>query len=355
MVVGEKGKYLDVVTALRNSIVEGTYRPSSQLPIRSEMVEAFGVSNATIQRALNRLVSDGFVFARPSGTFVTERLPHLWNYGLVTPIVSQWSLLHTAIRKAAGIVQTGSDIRFNEYFTSSEAAMREDVTRLCRDVSSYRLGGLIILGDPAVNDITGTSALEQEGAPYVRVHAFPESSIPMVGLDVVGSFIPKATEYLTSRGCRRIAHLRLVSKTNWRNEFDAALRKTGVEVRPYWVQSVFAGALDETTANIVVLLMQLEGDNRPDALIIHDDNLIDFAVGGLLAAGVKVPDELEVVAHSNYPSPAPSALPMKRLGLDCRMFLRKSVEVMELQRSGKTLPAKTKLPALFEDELAAED
>ncbi len=354
MVVGEKGKYLEVVSALRSSILDGVYKPSSKLPTRSEMVAEFGVSNATIQRALTRLANDGFVFARPSGTFVAECPPHLCNYGMVTPVTSQWSLLHTAVRRAAGIVQKGGDIRFNEYITSSEVAAREDVIRLNRDVTSHCLGGLIILGDYAMHDIEGTPALERKNFPRVRIHPLPESSIPVVCLDVTGSFIPKATEYLTSRGHRRIAHLRLISEVNWRKEFDAALKRTGIEIRPYWVQSVYARAIDETTTSVISLLMQLEGDKRPDALIIHDDNLVELAVGGLLAAGVKVPDDLEIVAHSNYPSQAPSVLPMARLGLDCRMFLKKCVEVIELQRSGQTPPAKTNIPAVFEDELADE-
>ena len=49
--------------------------------------------------------------------------------------------------------------------------------------------------------------------------------------------------------------------------------------------------------------------DRPDALVITDDNLVPAATAGVLAAGRRVPADLEVVAHANFPHVTPSAVP----------------------------------------------
>jgi DNA-binding LacI/PurR family transcriptional regulator len=351
MMDNPKGKSESVMESLRGDIVNGVYRPGHRLPAMTEICNEFGIGVSSVQRALSRLADDGFVEmkAKRHGTFVAKHPPHLCNYALVAPVYEQWSRLYMAIRKAAGTVQSET-VRFGEYITSSEVGQREGVRRLCDDVCGHRVGGVILAG--SFGELAGTPALEQRGVPRVRVHDTPGSDVPVVWMDMHGSFITRAVEYLKSRGRRRIAHLRLVTEINSRRRFDAALANAGIEVRPYWVQPVLGGAIEEETAgNAVGLLMQLEGDKRPDGLIIHDDNLVNHAAAGLMAYGIKVPEELEIVAHYNYPSPVPSVLPMKRLGFDCRMFLRKSVEILEIQRQGGTPPAVTRLPALFEDEL----
>jgi hypothetical protein len=64
-----------------------------------------------------------------------------------------------------------------------------------------------------------------------------------------------------------------------------------------------------------------------------------------------VPDEVEVIAHCNFPAPMPVVLPIKRLGFDARHTLRVCIQSIEMQRRGETPPAITMLPALFDHEV----
>ena len=90
--------------------------------------------------------------------------------------------------------------------------------------------------------------------------------------------------------------------------------------------------------------------DRPDALIISDDNLVEHATAGIVAAGIGVPGDCAIVAHCNFPWPTPSALPMRRLGYDAREVIRVALESIDRQRRGE--PAGTLVvPARFEDEL----
>ena len=75
-----------IIEDLRRRILDRSFAPGSRMPTRSELQERFQVSSVTIQRALDRLISDGFVRAHGRrGTFVVDHPPHACNYGLVFP------------------------------------------------------------------------------------------------------------------------------------------------------------------------------------------------------------------------------------------------------------------------------
>jgi GntR family transcriptional regulator len=59
---------------LRHRIEAGEFTPGSRLPSEADLVQAYTVSRATVRRAIEALVADGYVRSRRgSGTFVNER------------------------------------------------------------------------------------------------------------------------------------------------------------------------------------------------------------------------------------------------------------------------------------------
>src|SRR5437764_1328518 len=79
-------KQAAILDQMRREIVEGKRVRGSRLPNRQELEQVFQVSSATLQRALNHLIQDGFIYSRGSmGTFVSENPPFLSHYGLVFP------------------------------------------------------------------------------------------------------------------------------------------------------------------------------------------------------------------------------------------------------------------------------
>ncbi len=65
-----------IADSLRRGIVGGEFPSGSRLPNRRQLAERFGASSVTVQRAMERLVRDGFVYADgPNGTFVTPHPP----------------------------------------------------------------------------------------------------------------------------------------------------------------------------------------------------------------------------------------------------------------------------------------
>ncbi len=348
-----RGKYWDLASSLRSNILEGIYAPGNRLPNRSELVDEYGVSMATVQKALDELMNDGFVESRSrAGTFVVDHPPHLCNYGIVTPRANQWSLFYPVLRNAVAHAQGGDKLRFSEYQTSHEIEGLAAFERLNSDVLERRMGGLIIVG-PSLS-LKGSPAMEDPAMPRVFLQTHDIEVHPEVKFNL-DSFLERAIEYLRARGRKRIAHLCIdYPWYMYGDRFENSLRQHGIEVNPYWIQSVPIGTIFRGAKNLVNLLMQLEGDKKPDAIIIHDDNLVDHAVAGLLAAGVKVPDEIDVVVMSNFPSQFPSVMPLVRLGFDCREALDKCLHILEMQRNGEQTPDLTQCRARFEHEIEDE-
>jgi len=90
----------------------------------------------------------------------------------------------------------------------------------------------------------------------------------------------------------------------------------GSEIKPQCVQYVHSAPA--LSARRVVHLL-LSGQERPDALLVSDDDLLEAATQGVLDAGAGA--EVEVVSHANFPYPSTSLFPVKRLGFDLRAAL----------------------------------
>ena len=111
--------------------------------------------------------------------------------------------------------------------------------------------------------------------------------------------------------------------------------------------------------NLGRLLVRGAPDERPDALVIADDNLVPELTTGLAESGVPVrrgsepqqTGDLVVVAHTNFHYPTPSAVPVTRLGYDIRELVMVCMERIDQQRRGEIPPAHTYIKAVFEDEL----
>jgi len=349
----EVSKYRRVLESVRNEIVSGKYAVDRRLPTRFEIGERFGVGMATVQKALEALTRDGFLTARPgAGTYLVENAPHESCFALLQPHESySASVIHdSAVRQAAKELDNGSSIQFKYYGISPLVQFRQDVNRLCDDVVCHRLAGLI---SPFHHgELDDTPIMTTPGVPRVLCTDLKREGVFCVGPQG-GSFQKRALEYVLSRGRRRIAHLQMEAETSAGTVvLETELREMGLDVRPYWIQRVNLGLTASPATNIIRLLMELEGEKRPDALIVHDDNLLDAVVAGLLSCDVRVPDELEVVSLANFPTPRPQGIQVRRLGFDWVELISRAVDVIRGAHQGHKSPPMY-LPAVFEDELPA--
>jgi DNA-binding LacI/PurR family transcriptional regulator len=344
--------------AMLRQILDGELSPGSRLPTRAQLQDSFGAGPMTVQAALDLLRQHGFVVAkRGLGTHVAAHPPHLFQYGLVFPrypSASQgWARFWTALDKEANSLAGSKSRRIVTFYGVDGHIDGEGYQKLESHVGSHQLAGVIFAVPP----------YELEGLPLMHDATLPKVSITVasdltdtlsVRLDTQ-SFVDKALDYLLARGRKRIAVMTLSEVRGRRKYLDAielGAAARGMTIQPYWRMRV-AGEYPEGASDYAHLLMQPHQTDRPDGMIITDDNLVEFAAAGLIAAGAKIPQDMEIVGHCNFPWPTPSIVPVKRLGFDAREVLSKAIATIDACRSGTENPPTVAIQAVFEDEVSA--
>lgn len=344
-----------IIDALRGQIVRGQFPQGSRLPNRRDLVQRFGASSVTIQRAVDRLVADGFIYTDgPNGTFVAHNPPHVSRYGLL--LTSHPSKLQTWRRFATVLCNTARDLypdgdrSIAIYYEVDGRNQGEDYRRLVRDLRSHRLAGLIIVGEP--DRLFGTPVMEASAPPRVALIQEPAGpDIPVVSHDHY-SLMDLSLDFLQSRGRRNIAFIggERIAPPNLRQYFGSSLARRGMRHEPYWWQQVFVGE-PELARNLVCLLMHAEQTRRPDGLIIYDDNLNGHVIAGLMDVGIRVPQDLDLVTHCNFPWAPPSTVSVKRIGYDAAVTLKLCVELIDRQRRGEPVALITQVKPVEESEV----
>jgi len=345
-----------IISFLRSRIESGQSLPGSRLPTREELVQRFRASKITVQKALNRLHEDGFTVARgAAGTFVRDTLPHLCRYGMLfawrpaaqRPWSDFWRVLQHVF---LGMHQEGTR-ETSLYYAAHDSLQSRDAQEILRDVQAHRLSGLIFASPPF--GMEETPILRERQIGRVGIMASPTYDINAVYPDMT-SFRDRALRHLRERGRTRLAVLRMtpISAPAGDDEWLAAAREHGLTLPPHCIQYCPPEA-PWTAHPTARLLMRLPAEERPDALVIADDNLVDHAIAGLVASGQAQEGRVDIIAHCNFPATTSPALPCRRLGFDCHRLLATCFDLLEAQRQGKRAPALTLIPAQFEDELSA--
>jgi len=131
-------------------------------------------------------------------------------------------------------------------------------------------------------------------------------------------------ERFRAAGCRRFAAFVAHSTVAMvREECLPLLRAAELETRTEWWHGLPMDPFGAACARSVVhLLCSLPSRQRPDCLLIADDNLVAHVTAGLLDAGIQVPAQLRVAAHANFPHPTHASVPLLRYGPDIEAILR---------------------------------
>lgn len=344
-----------IVASLREDITSGRLEPGARLPSQLELVQRFGVSGVTVRFAISRLQRDGFLETRPrSGTYVVENPPHLDQYALIfwndpaAPLAAlTWSRYYQALTHEAVRLQQGGQ-RILLFHGINEHADSEDRWRLESYIRSHRLAGLIFANHPY--PVSDSLILQQSGLPRVSLASDnPYPTVKALAFDR-DMWLDKALAFMVARNRKRIA---LITTGPMPDFVDEGLTEHcaahGLTLPDYWRQSVnWSDA--RAVRNCTQLLVRGAGGECPDGLLISDDNLVEPVMAGLVATGVRVPDDLDVVAHTNFPYPPACPLSARKLGFNIRDTLLMAMDLIHRQRRGEEVPQVSKVPAVFEQE-----
>jgi DNA-binding LacI/PurR family transcriptional regulator len=341
-----------VAEQLRKKIVQGQWAPGKRLPERNVLAKELGACLATLQGAVAQMVEEGFVLVGPrkKGTYVAENPPHLSRYRLVFPFgPDDWGQFWRALESAARH-RTTREQEFLCFYGLSGHRDIAEYRNVVEEVQTRRVAGLIFAS--SAEELQGTPLLEYPGLPRAAIAMEGQLlGIPKVCVDHE-QLLNRSIDFLLQQGRRRIAILCASRAGLVHQKFQEAMAQRGLSTASRWEQ--FASLRNPIAARHVMDLMFQRGQpERPDGLIIADDNLVTQATEGLVNTGIRIPSELTVVASTNFPVILPAAVPVTRIGFDIPALLNLLVLRLQQIGRGETPPENTLVPAVFEPECTA--
>lgn len=343
-------KFPSVLNDLRRRIADGDLPSGSRMPTWDVLSQYYAIGRPTLMRVMSTLREEGFLISDATrGTLVTPAPPCRSRFGLIfgsspaNRATGGWNRFWQALRDEA-IAQATRDGWTLVIYEGVDHRGSAGLDALLTDLDARRLAGLF---------------LAPHGALY-RLDKHIQGRVPMAQIggrldaDFLGREVPawqfgiedlyrRAANLLHRAGARRVAIL--ATESTDLSGWDQAVIEAGMGGEPWWR---FAAGItaQRTTANLVRLLCS--HTNRPDGLIIADDNLVPGAVAGLLEAGVRVGSDLHVAAHCNWPFPADDVLPLIHVGFDlghmlseALAYLRNPSVVVDAASFGRRMPAVT--------------
>jgi len=348
-------KRREVIDTLRRQIVSGRYAPGDRLPTRAEIERSHKVSWITVQHAFEELQREGFVTPRGGA----DQPPHLHRFALVFcnhPSHWEWSLRWAAMEQAIPHVTAARPVQIKTYYDVTGHTDEESLNRLHADVAAGRLAGVIF------------------ASPPYWLSGFPESSLwrmPRVSLSkhhVAGAvtvcpgppdFLDRALDHVAERGCRRVACVGVggssqieLSPEQVIERVERGVAARGMTTRPGWTVPV-APFMPITARYVLRLMMEAPSTQRPDALLVTDDHVLEQATRGLAEAGLDAAQHVTVVSQVNFPLLPPSCLPVTRIGADANELLHTALDVLQKQKRGEPVPDATPVAVHHESELPA--
>ena len=346
-----RARVQDLTAILRTRILDGTWELGGKIPTKIELCHELGASDGTVQKTLDHLTAHGFLRSRGClGTFVVERPPHLFRIGLVTASRRGSSIWLDALSTRAEQLAREERRWLHVYSDchNDQGQKSPTLQELEDDISGARLAGLILVCGP--DALENTPALLQSGlARVILGEPFPAYRFPAI---ISRPTHLRAVHYFQEQGRRRLG---IITTFHYRNQIDATLqcaREHGLQTARAWVHY-----LDTRTPyparTVTELLMSLPAGKRPDALYINDDHLVSEAVSGVADAGVRVPQELTIVAHANFPAIQPTPILVTYLGYDTATTLHTALRCIDRQLAEEKVPNITGLDPVFDFERTA--
>ncbi|GLC23723.1 GntR family transcriptional regulator [Roseisolibacter agri] len=323
--------YQQVAADLRQRIVAGVLPVGARVPPHRELARHYDVSLITINKALAGLVSEGVLHSRVGrGTFVAVRpappalpapagggadaRPHTGSgapmLGFVLRDLSSpfFSLVaHAALQRAdaAG---------YGLLFSSS-------LNRLDREEEQIRrfldLGvqGLVIASMSRTYRLSEPmQALQDAGIPFVMVSFIEGEDVPFVGGDLHDAGY-LAGRHLIEVGRRRLGYVGdRFGSTMFElrsSGYRKAAREAGLSIDDRFVfEYPYEGEWNDYRSGRTIGEHVAAMAERPDAIYVHNDLGALGLMDGLLAHGIRVPEDIAVVGLDDIELAARASIPL---------------------------------------------
>lgn len=329
-----------IVQVLRGEILSGQRAPGEKLPTYDALIEQFRVTRPTVSRVLQALRKEGLVkVIGTRGVFVATSFPHHTRYLWVTsehPGSLEWTSFLATILDLIERGETGIEGEVIPLVAVDGRANNPRYQKLCDAVEHDSVAGLLLMNSATVYLLP---ALQTPGIPRVAIWApLPHAGLLSLDFD---AFLERACARLLEMG----THIAVISphEPNLVRAQEHLLKR-GLRKNKVWALHVGPVGCER------VIELLFERSDRPDAIFITDDNLVEPFLAGLKRAKRRPGKDVYVLAHCNWPRPIGMKEGIEHLGFDVREILREAKECIDAQRAGQPSPQRT-VPPRFAHEL----
>ena len=288
-----------VSDGLRQAIVSGYYKVGEVLPSSYELVEKLGVSRIVTKAALRQLADEGFVMARPRiGSVVRDRAAKQWRGHVVfVSEVGDENYVQTVLADALLNRLTTAGYLMTWVSIPKTPQGRFDFSRL--DAALAQSVDLVV----TVLAWTHTLAwLARQKRPYVvfsEHREVPRSAVGCTWLDF-NLALPDFAAACKAAGMKEVTHFYF-----WKPRTDASvvLRRAGIRVRnvPVKVDLSKGKLIGVKRAGMETFARMIAEGKLPRGTVclIFDDYLASGELMAIACAGLKIPDDIQLVTFAN--------------------------------------------------------
>lgn len=340
-------KYKQIYRQLHRALATSEYSPGDKLPSENELVQQFGASRPTVNRALAQLELDGFIERRAgSGTFVRAQGRHEgFVFGLLIPGLGTTEIFEPICR-GISIARVGGHHDLLWGTTSSPGASEEEqAEQLCDYYLKRRVSGVFF----APMELTErkdeinqriSRALDAADIPIVLLDRdicdYPKRSrYDLVGIDNrrAGYIV---TEHLLNCGAKRILF--------WGRPNSAPT----VNARALGYREALALQAEPSREPVVILddptdlsaVRNTVAQREPDAVVCANDITAAQFMTSLNRLGLRVPEDIRVTGMDDIRYASVLQTPLTTIHQPCLDLGATALSAMLDRISHPSMPAR---------------
>ena len=333
--------YRQIVANFEEQIYSGTLKSGDRIAPTLDLAKNFGVGRNAVQQALSILAERGLVERRSKrGTFVCEQINSrtigvIFGQNIVTGQYSQFNrLLYGEIVRQAQVCGWRTAL----YFPVTGDTHAQHLSQLERDITAGKLRAIInhdssaamknYLADSSCVSIDFISSTEDKN-------------------NMKTSIIYRGVSYLLELGHYKISVIIQYDKP-LNSKMSQLIKKAYNDKGIEYSAELYAGKASTEQQGIELTREILaKKSTRPDALLVLNDTTCKGVIFSLMNYGLKIPEDIALMAQTNRGHEVLCPVPLTRLELDPEAIVKVNMEQLFVKISGKELLPRIALPQLI--------